>query len=322
MRGRKCLIAISREARPRSSTRHQQRGAHKHHPLKKTQATATDAESAENSVGSGTPRTQPEGAISGISNLKCKMDNTDQEREFFKVEHSKLEDEVRSVTNSLSKFADEIIAIRQDTTKLSSTLREELAELKKILLIMHDTNTSTSPRHKAHRRTHTSDSASASSNYKKMLGSDTSVTANDKAITSDMLQKTESRDIMCEESENEDSEKERHIKKSRSIFRWSSQDVRRDDLRPPPSRTSRAPAGRTNERERMQHGWGISAPHPSPCDAGHLVWCPEPPSPQLADMVQVCTVQNEPPINTTHPWPNPTTDWVTINKSVGLRWLR
>jgi hypothetical protein len=100
----------------------------------KTQAAATVAESAENSLGSGPTSNQPEGAISGLSNLKRKMDKIYQERELFKAEHAKLEDEVSSVTNSLSNLGDEILATRQDMTKLSSTLREELAEFKNILL--------------------------------------------------------------------------------------------------------------------------------------------------------------------------------------------
>jgi predicted nucleic acid-binding Zn-ribbon protein len=91
---------------------------------------------------------QPEGAISGPSNSKRKMDKIDQLRELFKAEHAKLEDEVSSVTNSLSKLGDEIITVRQDITKLSSTLHEELAELKNILLSMSETKNSPSPRHK------------------------------------------------------------------------------------------------------------------------------------------------------------------------------
>jgi hypothetical protein len=55
-----------------------------------TEATATVAESAENSLESGTTTNQPEGAISGVSNLKRKMDKIDQERELFKAEHAKL----------------------------------------------------------------------------------------------------------------------------------------------------------------------------------------------------------------------------------------
>jgi septal ring factor EnvC (AmiA/AmiB activator) len=93
-----------------------------------TQATATVAESVKNSLRSGPTAKQPEGAISGLSNLKRKMDKIDQERDLFKAEHAKLEDEVSSATKSLSKLGDEILAIRQDMTKLSSTLREELVE--------------------------------------------------------------------------------------------------------------------------------------------------------------------------------------------------
>jgi hypothetical protein len=44
----------------------------------KTQATATVAESVENSLGSGPTDKQPEGAISGLSYLKRKMDRIDQ----------------------------------------------------------------------------------------------------------------------------------------------------------------------------------------------------------------------------------------------------
>jgi hypothetical protein len=86
-----------------------------------TQATATVPESVENSLGSGPTANQPEWAISGLSNLKRKMDNIDQERGLIKDEYAKLEDEVSSVTNSLSKLGEEILAIRQDMKKLSST---------------------------------------------------------------------------------------------------------------------------------------------------------------------------------------------------------
>jgi predicted nucleic acid-binding Zn-ribbon protein len=79
------------------------------------------------------------------------MDKIDQERKLFKAEHAKLEDEVSSVTNSLSTLGDEIIAIRQDMTKLISTLREELAEFKNILLSMSETNNAHWPRRKSHR---------------------------------------------------------------------------------------------------------------------------------------------------------------------------
>jgi hypothetical protein len=138
-----------------------------------TQAAATVAESVENSLGSGPTAKQPEAVISGLSNLKLKMDKIDQERELFKAEHAKLEDEVSSVNNSLSKLGDYTIAVWQDMTKLSSTLREELAEFKNILLSMSKTNNAPSPRRKAHRQSQNSDSASASSNDKKIMDSDT-----------------------------------------------------------------------------------------------------------------------------------------------------
>jgi hypothetical protein len=133
------------------------------------------------------------------------MDRIYQERELFKAEHAKLEDQVSSGTNSLSKLGDEIIALRQDMTKLSSTLREELAEFKNILLNMSDTKSAPSPRRKAHRRSQNSDSALTSSNDEKMLDSDTSSTDKNKVTPSDRVQKTDSRDSMCEESENEES---------------------------------------------------------------------------------------------------------------------
>jgi hypothetical protein len=52
-----------------------------------TEATSTVAQYAENSLDSG-PTNQPEGTISGLSNLKRKMDKIDQERELFKAEHA------------------------------------------------------------------------------------------------------------------------------------------------------------------------------------------------------------------------------------------
>jgi hypothetical protein len=114
-------------------------------------------------------------------------------------------------------------------TTLSSTLREELAEFKNMMLRMSETTNASSPRRKAHQKSQNSDSASASSNDKKILDSDTSGTDKDKVIASDRVKKTESRDSMCEDSENEDSRKERRIHKNESIYQGSSQDLRRQD---------------------------------------------------------------------------------------------
>jgi hypothetical protein len=191
-------------------------------------------------LGSGPTTNQPEGAISGLSNFKRKMDKIDQERELFKAEHAKLEHEFSSVTYSLSKLGDNILAIWQDMTKLSSTLREELAEFKNILLSMSETKNAPSPRRKVHRRSQKSDSASTSSNDEKMLDSDTASNDKDKVTPSNRFQKTESWFIMCEESDNEESRQGRRIRKNQSIYRGPSQDVRRQDLQAPstPSRKS------------------------------------------------------------------------------------
>jgi hypothetical protein len=120
------------------------------------------------------------------------MDKIDQEIELSKAEHAKVEDEVSSVTNSLSKLGDEILAIQQDMIKVISNLREELAEFKNTLLIMSETNNASSPRRKAHRRSQNSNSASASSTDEKILDNDTSGTDTYKVITSDRVPKTES----------------------------------------------------------------------------------------------------------------------------------
>jgi hypothetical protein len=153
----------------------------------------------------------------------------------FKDEHAKLEDEdeVASVSNSLSKLSDEIVASRQDMTKLSSTLREELAELKIILLSMSETKSATSPRRKSHQQNQNSDSAATSLNKEKMVDSDTASTDKNKVTPSDRVQKTESWDSMCEESESDESRQELCTRKIQSIYRGPSQDVRRQALQAP-----------------------------------------------------------------------------------------
>jgi hypothetical protein len=105
---------------------------------------------------------QPEGAISGLSNLKRKLSEIDKERELYKIEQTKMEDEIGTVTNSISKLGDQMIQMRQDMTALSGNMRAELAEMKNILLGMN--KKTASPRRKTHRRTKESDAASSTSN--------------------------------------------------------------------------------------------------------------------------------------------------------------
>jgi chromosome segregation ATPase len=105
---------------------------------------------------------QPEGAISGLSNLKRKLAEIDKEREIYKIEQTKMEDEISTVTNSLSKLGDQMIQMRQDMTALSGNMRAELAEMKNILLGMN--KKTASPRRKTHRRKKESEAALSSSN--------------------------------------------------------------------------------------------------------------------------------------------------------------
>jgi hypothetical protein len=78
-----------------------------------------------------------------------------------------MEDEISTVTNSLSKLGDQIIQMRQDMTIFSGNMRAELAEMKNILLGMNNKKTA-SPRQKNHWRTKESEATSSSSNDGKM----------------------------------------------------------------------------------------------------------------------------------------------------------
>jgi hypothetical protein len=91
---------------------------------------------------------QPEGAISGLSNLKRKLAEIDKEREIYKIEQTKMEDEISTVTNSLSKLGDQMIQMRQYMTAIIGNMRAELAEMKNILLGMN--KKTASPRRKTH----------------------------------------------------------------------------------------------------------------------------------------------------------------------------
>jgi chromosome segregation ATPase len=77
-----------------------------------------------------------QGTISGISNLKRKMEEIDRERAYFKIEQSKLEEEVSTVTCSLTKLREDILDIRCDMTHMSTSLRSEIAEIQNLILNM------------------------------------------------------------------------------------------------------------------------------------------------------------------------------------------
>jgi hypothetical protein len=109
-----------------------------------------DSNSSASKSGDSNKHEQPEGAISGLSKLKRKLAEIDKERELYKIEQTEMEDEISTVTNSLSKLGYQMIEMRQDMTALSGSLRTDLAEMKQILLGM--SKKTPSPRRKTHRR--------------------------------------------------------------------------------------------------------------------------------------------------------------------------
>jgi hypothetical protein len=78
-----------------------------------------------------------------------------------------MEDEISTVTNSLSKLGDQMIQMRQDMMAFSGSMWVELAKLENIILGMNNKKTA-SPRQKNHRRTKESEAASSYSNDEKM----------------------------------------------------------------------------------------------------------------------------------------------------------
>jgi chromosome segregation ATPase len=106
-----------------------------------TSAQVQDANSTESGIqnGSNQSKNHPvsqQGAISGLSNLKRKMEEIDRERAAYKTEQSKLEEEVSTVMCSLTKLTEDILGIRRDTTQTSTSLSSEIAEIKNLTLNM------------------------------------------------------------------------------------------------------------------------------------------------------------------------------------------
>jgi hypothetical protein len=88
--------------------------------------------------GSNLPTLQNDnpGAITGLSNLKMKMAAIDLEREAFKVDQAGLKEEVTTMTSSLEKMADDIIAVRQDMINMIARFRYNIAYLKQLIINM------------------------------------------------------------------------------------------------------------------------------------------------------------------------------------------
>jgi uncharacterized membrane-anchored protein YhcB (DUF1043 family) len=69
-------------------------------------------------------------------NLKRKMEEIDRERAAFKIEQSKLEGKVSTVTCSLTKLMEDILGIRCNMMQMSTSLRSEISEIKNLILNM------------------------------------------------------------------------------------------------------------------------------------------------------------------------------------------
>jgi hypothetical protein len=105
-----------------------------------TSAQGRENNSMESGTGDGSNRpssqTYSAGAITGLSNLKRKMAVIDLEREALKVDQASLKEEVSTMTISLEKMADDIIAVRQAMTNTSARFRSDIAYLKQLILNM------------------------------------------------------------------------------------------------------------------------------------------------------------------------------------------
>jgi hypothetical protein len=77
-----------------------------------------------------------QGAISGLRNLKRKMEEIYLEWAAFKIEQSNLKKEVSTVMCSLTKMTEGILRIRRDMTQIITSLNYEIAEIKNLLLNM------------------------------------------------------------------------------------------------------------------------------------------------------------------------------------------
>jgi hypothetical protein len=61
------------------------------------------------------------------------MEEIDRERADFKIEQSKLEEEVSTVTCSLPEIMEDILGICRDMTQMSKSIRSEIADIKNLI---------------------------------------------------------------------------------------------------------------------------------------------------------------------------------------------
>jgi hypothetical protein len=71
-----------------------------------------DSNSSASKSGDSNKHEQSEGAIWGLSKLKRKLAEINKERELYKIEQTKMEEEISTVTNCLSQLGDQRIEMR------------------------------------------------------------------------------------------------------------------------------------------------------------------------------------------------------------------
>jgi hypothetical protein len=88
----------------------------------KTVATASTAPEPEESSTSSISNTNDNEDDNGMQQLKRKLAEIDLERSQFKTQQQKVEDDVRTLTQSMNKMGGDILNIRQDMAKLNQQL--------------------------------------------------------------------------------------------------------------------------------------------------------------------------------------------------------
>jgi septal ring factor EnvC (AmiA/AmiB activator) len=75
-----------------------------------------------------------EGVISGLSNLKRRLEEIEAEINAFKTEEEAIDDEVSTLTKSFTKMSEEMLEIRCDLTSLGSSIKQQMKELRELII--------------------------------------------------------------------------------------------------------------------------------------------------------------------------------------------
>jgi hypothetical protein len=104
-----------------------------HHASVTHDVTTPTSTGVQNSPMSEPPSLPHEGAASGLSNVKKRLAEIENERLAFKAEKIALDDEVSTLTKYVSKMSEEMLEIRRDLTELGSSLKKQRSHLKELI---------------------------------------------------------------------------------------------------------------------------------------------------------------------------------------------